>query len=33
MKHLRFLLPLAIFLGLVMFLARGLQLDRHCLQA
>lgn len=27
MKHLRFLLPLAIFLGLVMFLARGLQLD------
>ena len=27
MKYLRFLLPLAIFLGLVAFLAKGLQLD------
>jgi cytochrome c biogenesis protein CcmG, thiol:disulfide interchange protein DsbE len=27
MKYLRYLLPLAIFLGLVMFLAKGLKLD------
>jgi len=29
MKHLRYLIPLAIFLGLVLFLAAGLKLDPH----